>query len=145
LPTLRVLYRDLQNRRSIRAARVATRKVVMCHLRLLVLAAALAASASAAQAGPCAQQIDLMQARFDAKLAAAARSGPTARESVAATDSRQPTPDSIAAAEAKLGDISPGTVEVIEAGMARARKADMAGDKSACEQALADVQRTIGP
>jgi hypothetical protein len=34
---------------------------------------------------------------------------------------------------------------VIEAGMARARKADLAGDRGACEQALADVQRAIGP
>jgi hypothetical protein len=117
----------------------------MCHLRMLVLAAALAASASAVHAGPCAPQIDLMQARFDAKLAAAARSGPTARETDAATDHRQPTPDSIAAAESKLGDISPGAVEVIEAGIARARKADIEGDRGACEQALADVQRAIGP
>jgi hypothetical protein len=29
--------------------------------------------------------------------------------------------------------------------MARAREADLAGDQSACEQALADVQRAIGP
>jgi hypothetical protein len=117
----------------------------MCHLRLLVLAATFAASASAVHAGPCTQQIGLMQARFDAKLEAAAKKGPMGRETNAATDHRQPTPDSIAAAEAKLGDISPRTVEVIEAGMARARKADLAGDKGACEQALAEVQRAIGP
>ncbi len=117
----------------------------MCHLRLLVLAAALVASASAVHAGPCAQQIDLMQARFDAKLEAAAKKGPMGRETNAATDHRQPTPDSIAAAEAKLGDLSARTVEVIENGMARARKADVAGDKGACEQALAEVQRAIGP
>jgi hypothetical protein len=117
----------------------------MCSLRSLVIATALAASASAAFAGPCTSDIALMQARFDAKLEAAARKGPTGRESVAATDSRQPTPDSIAAAEAKLGDLSPRTVEVIESGMARARKADLAGDKSACEAALAEVQQAIGP
>jgi hypothetical protein len=115
----------------------------MTKLRLLVLAAALAAPA--AYAGPCTQDIDRMQARFDAKLEAAARSGPTARETNAATDHRQPTPDSIAAAEARIGDISARTVEVIESGMARARKADLAGDKGACEQALADVGRAIGP
>jgi hypothetical protein len=86
-----------------------------------------------------------MQARFDAKLESAAKKGPTGRETNAATDHRQPTPDSIAAAEAKLGDLSPRTVEVIEGGMARARKADLAGDKGACEQALAEVQRAIGP
>jgi hypothetical protein len=116
----------------------------MCHLRLLVLAAALAASAGSVHAGPCAQQIALMQARFDAKLQAAARNGPTARETNAATDHRQPTPDSIAAAESRIGDISPGVVTVIETGMARAREADAANDRAVCERALAEVERAIG-
>ena len=113
--------------------------------RLLALAAILAASIGAAHAGPCAAQIDQMQARFDAKLAAAARSGPTARESVAATDHRQPTPDSIAAAEAKLGDLKPQTLEAVESGLMRARKADAEGNRTACEAALAEAQRAIGP
>jgi hypothetical protein len=117
----------------------------MTNLRLLVLAAALAASTDAVYAGPCAQEIGRMQARVDAKLEVAARKGPTARETTAATDHRQPTPDSIAAAEAKIRDISPRTVDVIETGMARARNADLAGDKGACEQALADVGRAVGP
>jgi hypothetical protein len=128
-----------------RGAPAAMRNSAMCHLRLLMLAAMLTTPTSAAVAGPCAQQIDLVQAKFDAKLEAAARKGPTGRESVAATDSRQPTPDSIAAAEVKLGDLSPGAVQTIEAGMVRARRADAAGDKGACEQALAEVQRAIGP
>jgi hypothetical protein len=117
----------------------------MCPLRLLALAAMLAASAGAAHAGPCAAQIDAMQARFDAKLALAARGGPTARENVAATDHRQPTPDSIAAAEARLGDLSPRTIEAIESGMTRARKADAEGNKGACDAALAEVSRAINP
>jgi hypothetical protein len=117
----------------------------MWPLRLLALAGMLAASAGTAHAGPCAAQIDQMQARFDAKLALAARSGPTARESVAATDHRQPTPDSIAAAEAKLGDLPPRTVETIESGMSRARKTDAEGNKAACEAALAEVSRALGP
>ncbi len=117
----------------------------MCHLRLLVLAAALAASAGSVHSGPCAQQIALMQARFDAKLQAAARNGPTARETNAATDHRQPTPESIAAAESRIGDISPGVVTVIETGMARAREADAANDRAVCERALAEVQRALGP
>jgi hypothetical protein len=114
-------------------------------LRLLTLAAMLAGSTGAARAGPCSAQIDLMQAHFDAKLALAARGGPTARETVAATDHRQPTPDSIAAAEERLGDLTPRTVEAIESGMARARKADAEGNKAACEAALAEVSRAIGP
>jgi len=117
----------------------------MSQLRLLALAAVLATAASPVQAGPCGPQIDLMQARFDAKLAAAARNGPTARESVAATDHRQPTPDSIATAEASLGDLPARVVESAESGLARARKADLAGDKAACEEALAEVQRVLGP
>ncbi len=75
---------------------------------------------------------------------AAARNGPTARETNAATDHRQPTPDSIAAAESRIGDISPGVVTVIETGMARAREADAANDRAVCERALAEVERAIG-
>jgi hypothetical protein len=117
----------------------------MWSFRLLALAGMLAASAGSAHAGPCAAQIDETQARFDAKLALAARSGPTARETVAATDHRQPTPDSIAAAEASLGDLSPRTIEAIESGMTRARKADAEGNEAACEAALAEARRAIGP
>jgi hypothetical protein len=57
---------------------------------------------------------------------------------------RQPTPGSIAAAERQLGEVSPLKVEVVDAAMASARKADLAGDKRACEQALAEVQRELG-
>ena len=113
--------------------------------RLVVAcAAAFAALMSASYAGPCSQGIDRVQAQFDAKLEANAAVGPSARESTAATINRQPTPDSIAAAEAKLGEISPESVQAVQASMARARDADRAGDRSTCEQALADVQRILG-
>jgi hypothetical protein len=113
---------------------------------LVVLsAAALALSMSGSHAGPCSQEIDRMQAQVDAKLEARAAAGPAARESPGALLHRQPTPGSIAAAENKLGDVSSQTAETIAAAMARAREADRAGDQSACEQALADVQRAIGP
>jgi hypothetical protein len=36
-------------------------------------------------------------------------------------------------------------VNVIETGMARAREADAANDRTVCEQALAEVQRALGP
>jgi hypothetical protein len=86
-----------------------------------------------------------MQAQVDARLQAKAAAGPAARESTAATMDRQPTPGSIAAAEARLGEVSPQTIKAVAAAMARAREADRAGDKSAWEQARADVQRAIGP
>lgn len=114
--------------------------------RLLVAgAAALVASMSATYAGPCSHEIDRTQAQIDARLNATAGAGPAARESTAATAHRQPTPDSIAEAEARLGEVSPQKMEAVTAAMARAREADGAGNQSACEQALADVRRAMGP
>jgi type II secretory pathway component HofQ len=114
--------------------------------RFLVLSAVvLVASMTAVYAGPCSQAIDRMQVRVDAKVEAAARTGPSAPESSGALLHRQPTPGSIAAAESRLGEVSPAMVATLAAAMARAREADLAGDQSACEQALADVQRAIGP
>src|SRR5262245_52342309 len=112
--------------------------------RLLVLsAAALAASISASYAGPCSLEIDRTQARVDAMIEAVAAAGRAGRESTAATMHRQPTPDSIVAAEERLGEGA--RAERALAAMARARAADGAGDKSACERALEDAQRAIGP
>ena len=102
---------------------------------------ALAASVSVGSAGPCLQEIDGLQSQVDAKLEALARSGPSAAESSAALQHRQPTPGSIAAAESKLGEISSG---VLAAAMARAREADQTGDGSACQRAVAEVQRLLG-
>ena len=114
--------------------------------RLFVFGAIVfAAFMSASYAGPCSDQIDSMQARIDAKLEAKAAAGPTAREGVGAGMSDQPTPRSMAAAEEKLGEVSSQTVNAVRQAMAQARAADSAGDKNACEQALADVRRAIGP
>jgi hypothetical protein len=114
--------------------------------RLLIFGAfAFAASISTSYAGPCSNEIGNMMARIDAKLEAKAAAGPTAREGVGAGMSNQPTPRSMAAAEERLGELSPQTVEVVRQAMLRARAADSAGDKNACEQALADAQRAIGP
>ena len=112
---------------------------------LVACAAALAASTPASYAGPCSPEIDGVQTEIDARLGAKAAAGPSARESTAATMHRQPTPGSIAAAETRLGDVSSQKVEAVAAAMARARKADHAGDQSACDQALADVRRALGP
>jgi hypothetical protein len=120
--------------------------VIMITLRLVVFGAmAFARSASATLAGPCSDQIDAMQARIDAKLEAKASTGPTAKEGVAAGMGVQPTLASIAAAEEKLGEISPKKAKAIKRGMARARVADKVGDLRACGKALAAVQRVLGP
>jgi hypothetical protein len=57
---------------------------------------------------------------------------------------RQPTPNSIAAAEVKLGETSPEVLNAVETAMARALEADDVGDQNACEQALADVKQILG-
>ncbi len=108
-------------------------------------AAALTASATAVYAGPCASEIDRMVARINVKLGTVARTEPSAPESVEARQHRQPTPGSIAAAESQRGGLSVATVEAVKAAMTRAREADGVGDQSACDQALGEVQRLIGP
>ena len=120
--------------------------VIMVRLRVLVFSAmVVAATASTTYAGPCSDQIDAMQARVDAKLEAKAAAGLAAKQAVAAGMGMQPTPASIAAAEEKLGKISPRKVKAIKRGMARARVADKVGDLRACRKALAAVQRVLGP
>jgi hypothetical protein len=118
----------------------------MAMQRVSVLSAvAFALSVSCGYAGPCSGEIDSTQARIDARLAAIAGAGGTARESNAATMHRQPTPESIARAEEGLGEVSARVVQAVGPAMERARAADAAGDKSACEQALAEVQKVLGP
>jgi hypothetical protein len=84
-----------------------------------------------------------MQARIDAKVEAIAAAGPFLREGAFAGMGDQPTPRSIAAAEARRGEISWQTVDAVQQDMARARTADAAGDGRACRIALAEVRRMI--
>lgn len=110
---------------------------------LMIGTAALTLLACPALAGPCSQEIDRLQIAVDARIEAIAAAGPAGRESTAATLNHQPTPSSIAAAEEALGD---GTQMVdAVAALKRAREADRAGDKTACEQALAEAGRAIAP
>ena len=117
----------------------------MTMLRLLVSnIGALALATTASAAGPCTQQIAQVQAQIDAKLAANAIAGPPAAESSAALRNRQPTPGSIAAAESKLGEISPELMATLRTDITRAREADLAGNQKACEEALAAVRAALG-
>ena len=114
--------------------------------RLMVLcAAATSASISTAYAGPCSPEIDSIQTRVDAGLEAKAAAGPSAKQSTDALAHRQPTPSSIASAEERLRELSAQRAATVKQALARARAADSAGDKNACEEAVAEVQRLIGP
>jgi hypothetical protein len=115
----------------------------MSIFRLVASAAALSLPVLQSYAGPCTSEIAHMQRKVDAMIEAIAGAGPVGKESVAADLNRQPTPESIAAAEAKLGEGQ--RAEAAVAALARAREADRADDKSACERALAEAQRALGP
>jgi hypothetical protein len=106
---------------------------------------ALMAMSSSAQAGACAKNIDAMQGRIDAKLESIAARGKSAPQSTAAGMSVQPTPRSIEAAEAKLGEINQHMVRNIRRAMTRARAADARGNTRRCEKELSRVQRALGP
>jgi hypothetical protein len=112
---------------------------------LLFVGLGIGLSISASYAGPCSGDIDKMQARIDAALEAKAAAGPTAKEGSFAGMSEQPTPRSMAAAEEKLNELSPQTVDAVRQAMTKARAADSAGDSSACASALAEVQKAVSP
>jgi hypothetical protein len=110
----------------------------------LALAAAVAAAIAApAFAGPCTSQIDKAQADFDRRLDAEAAEGASGPESVDATLHHQPTPQTIAEAEAKLGDISPDLAQSFIDALHRARDADDAGKAAECRQAVADARAIL--
>jgi hypothetical protein len=110
------------------------------HCLCIPVTAAIILSTMPGLAGPCSPEIDRLQTGVDALTAVA---GPAGRQSTAAMTHHQPTPSSIAAAEARLKEGA--RAERAKAAMERARAADGAGDIGACQRALADVQRELGP
>src|SRR5260221_10836454 len=113
------------------------------YYRCALIAAPIVLSTVSSYAGPCSPEIDRMQSSVDAISVVMAATGPPGRQTTAAMTHRQPTPSSIAEAEAKLGEGERAKRAL--AAIAQARAADRAGDNSACERALADAQRAIGP
>jgi hypothetical protein len=118
--------------------------MIQC-LILLLSAVVLAVSTITGYAGVCSDAIESVRARLDARLDAIAGAGRAAPEGAGALMHRQPTPGSIAAAEEKLDELSREKIVSINAAMARARAADAAGDKAACDRALEEAQTAIGP
>jgi hypothetical protein len=96
-------------------------------------------------AGPCSDDITNMEMSISAKIDAIAAAGPVAGPNIGGQTHAQPTPESLATAERELGEVSARTISAVKDAMVRARKADADGDKIACEQALADARRAIGP
>jgi hypothetical protein len=97
--------------------------------------AALCLASVPAEAGPCSKDIERMDDRINARLDKLAASEPEKRQSLGAQEHRQPTPRSIAEAEG----VPSARIATARDAMERAREADSAGDKAACEKALAEI------
>jgi len=101
--------------------------------------AAVGLSANVSYAGSCMQDVDRAWGELGPKMQARIGAGRSAPQSVTALRHDQPTPNSIAAAEEKLGERWL-PMEMAVMALARAREADRLNDKDACEQALAAAQ-----
>jgi hypothetical protein len=90
-------------------------------------------------AGPCQDSIDRVQVQVDAAIDKSAGAGPWRPESLSATRSRQPTPESIAAAEGASGRAQQRALKAI----GRARAADSAGNVALCNAELKKAKRAL--
>jgi hypothetical protein len=113
------------------------------HNLLVLGAAAVAFSAQPSRANPCSQDIDRAWVQVNTRIQARIAFGRSLAQGTIGLLHHQPTPSSVAAAAETLVDIW-RPMETAVAALARAREADRAEDKIACESALAEVQRVIG-
>jgi hypothetical protein len=95
-------------------------------------------------AGPCSEDLYQADVAIGKRLDAIAAEGKTGVESTFATKHRQPTPATVAGAEAQLGDISDSQLQAVRDFMRQAKEADDRGDKASCENALAGAKKILG-
>src|SRR5262245_2132791 len=98
-----------------------------------VVGVALGLGVASAHAGPCTNAI----AKFEQEVRQSAGNpdaGPTARQTVGAQLDRQPTPGSVARAEASAQ-------ATFEAALARAKRLDARGKRVGCTRALVAARR----
>lgn len=115
------------------------RKALVCAgLTMLVLSPV---NPSFAASDACMAGIERVQVQLDAALARRAAAGPSAKETSFATMNRQPTPATVARAEAQLGDW-PGATKAVAA-LRSARQAQAAGDRRGCLNALRSARSAI--
>jgi hypothetical protein len=113
-------------------------------LQKFALSAVLVTAAIAtSHAASCSDDIDRMQARIDARVEAIAAAGPFVPTSISAGMGVQPTPFGIAKVEERMGELKRNKVDAVRDAMAQARAANVAGNRKACEKALAEVRHLI--
>ena len=111
---------------------------------LMIIASALSLSALPCYAsGPCSDDIARMRSKIDARLGSIAAAAPSVVVSSDAKIHRQPSTASLVKNLTERGLLSSSTAEQVKGAMSRARAANAAGDKIACEQALADAERAF--
>ena len=111
-------------------------------MRLAAAAAiALIALQGSAIAGPCASDIVAAQNTLDSREKQDAAAGPSLPESSAAKMHRQPTPASIAQAEAR-GGRGNGALQAAKA-LDRARQDDQKNDEAACRSELSKANSLL--
>jgi hypothetical protein len=96
-------------------------------------AAALLASAGVAHSGPCTAQITALEQQVRS-IPPGPKSGPTFSQTLGAQLHHQPTPEDVEHAQ-KIGH------KEADAALEAARKADAAGNASACDAALTEAKR----
>jgi hypothetical protein len=106
--------------------------------------AELGLASAPARAGPCAGAIYDAEIAIGKRLNAAAAAGKYAPESKSALLHRQPTPQSVAGAEEKAGDLSEADAKAVDAFMHEAREADERSDLATCRKALSDLRVILG-
>jgi hypothetical protein len=95
-------------------------------------------------ATPCTPEIDRGWAEIDHKIQARIGAGRSVPQSSTALLHRQPTLNSVAAAQDLLNDVWL-PIEAAVSALSRARQADRDNDERACRQALVEAQRVIEP
>jgi hypothetical protein len=111
---------------------------LLCIAALTVLA--FVGAAAAAHAGPCTAQITTVERQIRQAQAVSPPGGagtPSAPQSIGAQLHHQPTPGSVEGAERDAAVAA-------ETALDRARKADAAGDVTACAKALVDAKELYG-
>jgi hypothetical protein len=106
----------------------------------ILMTAALWASVSGAQAGPCTSEIAATEQQINQSAAASPPGGagtPSAGQAIGAQLHHQPTPSAVENAEHKANAQG-------EAALERARNADASGDADACTEALRGARHLYG-
>jgi Flp pilus assembly protein TadB len=120
-----------------------SKRVTLAALALLILSvAALASSTQPSRADSCSHEIDLAWVQVNAKIQARSSAGRSLPQSMIALLHRQPTQSSIASAQEMLVEVWL-PMEMAVAALSRAREADRANDRIACDEALAEVRRVV--